>query len=761
MRGISIISVIVAFVTSLTICCAIAYILGLFWFSDMRNRRLRSFFLLGIEIFLWTLLNAVTMISLNDYFPIIYTLRMVMVCIVPFGVIWFILDFIGSPLRDRVWIRNLFIFLSAADAFCVMTNPLHYFYFSDYHFPVPTRAPLFWIHISMNFLFIIIAFILLIRYIIQSARRKPLLILTGVGLMIPYTINLLYSFGMIAFPHDTTPIAFFFTFLLFVLVAYHYQLFNIKTSLFSSTMDSINDLVVICNDKSVIIDVNKRAFEVFHAFPITIGRTRAESFFQYLDGIVSDMAPHDLIDTIRLGLDVDGEWTIALPADDERTYTVSWRAVYEKKEKAGFVLMLTDVSNYRVMLSEIHKQNEELLALTIKAEEANKAKSEFLANMSHEIRTPMNAIIGMTSIVKTASDQARKEDALNKIESASVHLLGVINDILDMSKIEANKLELSFVTFRFEEMLQNAINIMQFRLEEKHQRFTMRLDKNIPPFLVCDDQRLSQVITNLLSNAVKFTPEHGSVSLDASLITMGDGVCEIRIDVSDTGIGINEEQQSRLFTSFGQAESRTTRQYGGTGLGLAISKRIIDMMNGKITLVSKPGKGSVFSVVIPAKIAAREWDEDPVPAPAAPDDKKNEAVDFHGSWILLVEDIEINREIVLAILEPTGIQIDCAENGHEAFRLFSENSERYDLIFMDVQMPEMDGHEATRRIRALDMRKAREIPIVAMTANVFHEDIQRCLEAGMNEHIGKPLNQEEIMRILHKYLRHTPPAIYG
>ena len=515
-----------------------------------------------------------------------------------------------------------------------------------------------------------------------------------------------------------------------------------------------------------------------------------------------------------------------------------------------------------------------------KAEAANQAKSFFLANMSHEIRTPMNSIIGMTSIGKTAANVERKDYALEKIEDASIHLLGIINDILDMSKIEANKLELSPVEFNFEAMLQRVVNIVNFRVTEKHQVFKVHIDKNIPRTLICDDHRLAQVITNLLSNAIKFTPENGEIQMKTRLLKEKYGVYDIQIEVSDTGIGITKEQLSRLFVSFEQAENSTTRKYGGTGLGLAIAKRIVELMGSEIRVVSEPGKGSVFSFIISVKSPGEKRQDDARPVSGldnirilavddAPDileyfkdiaarigiacdvaacgeeavefiekgnfydiyfidwmmpgmdgieltrrirkrgdgksivimissaewsDIENEAIlagvdrflpkplfpstiidyvnkcynvgilhtaqnsimnkmdCFEGFRILLVEDVEINREILLALLEPTLLKIDCAENGKEAIRMFSENAQSYDLIFMDLQMPEMDGYEATRRIRALGIEKAEQIPIIAMTANVFREDIEKCLESGMSGHLGKPLVLNEVLKTLRKYL---------
>jgi len=414
-----------------------------------------------------------------------------------------------------------------------------------------------------------------------------------------------------------------------------------------------------------------------------------------------------------------------------------------------------------------------------KATEASRVKSEFLSNMSHEMRTPMNAITGMTTIGKNAKDIEQKDYALDKIESASIHLLGLINDILDMSKIEANKLELAPVEFNFEKMLQKTVMMINFRVDEKQQKLTIHIDRKIPQTLIADDQRLAQVVTNLLSNAVKFTPEKGFITLNANFMGEENGLCNIQISISDTGIGISAEEQKRLFNSFQQAESSTTRKYGGTGLGLAISKSIIEMMGGTIWVQSEPEKGSVFTFNIRARRGTEEKhallpsdknlsnvrimaaDDGPEAVNEHPgvdnrQAEKTQVVEtegiFAGRRILLVEDVEINRKIVKTLLESTQVEIDCAENGLEAVYMFTEAPQKYDLIFMDIQMPEMDGYEATRRIRAMDIPEAKTIPIVAMTANVFREDVEKCFNAGMNGHIGKPVDFEKVMSHLRSYL---------
>jgi PAS domain S-box-containing protein len=588
------------------------------------------------------------------------------------------------------------------------------------------------------------------------------------------------------------------------------------------------------------------------------------------EATLNAFANHILDTTGKTPYDV--EYRLLRKTGEYAYYRASGESIRDKYGNAirvaGALMDITDTKN---MLMDKERQREA-------AEAASRAKSTFLATMSHEIRTPMNAIIGMTTIGKSAPNIERKDYCFMKIEDASNHLLGVINDILDMSKIEANKFELAPAEFELEKMLRRVVTVVNFRVDEKKQKLSVQIDHSIPRTLIGDDQRIAQIITNLLSNAVKFTPEQGSISLTVSLAEKVNNICTLKVSVSDTGIGITPEQQKRLFQSFEQAESSTTRKYGGTGLGLAISKNIVEMMGGSIWVHSEPGKGSTFIFTIQLErgkeekqehlldvslknarilivdddqdiltffaevasglglhcdiadngdkalelidknddyhiyfidwkmpgidgiqlaqkiksrksensivtmISSAEWSAIAKEAKEAGVEKflskplfpstiaevineclsakkqaeEEQTVDidgvFTGRHILLAEDVDINREIVQTLLEPTQLEIDCAVNGAEAVRIFSEAPDKYDMIFMDLQMPEMDGYEATRHIRALDNPKAKTIPIIAMTANVFKEDIEKCLAAGMNNHVGKPLDFMEVLKRLHLYL---------
>lgn len=421
---------------------------------------------------------------------------------------------------------------------------------------------------------------------------------------------------------------------------------------------------------------------------------------------------------------------------------------YQNVYNLGFVLLVLGT----ILAAALSGMLLRASAQRMQSEEENKSKSSFLARMSHEMRTPMNAIIGMTKIARESDDITEVQYCLDKVSDASNHLLGIINDILDMSKIEAGKLELVEKPFSFQSMLKQIKTVNGFKIEEKQQKFTITVAEDVPAMIIGDKQLLTQVITNLISNAIKFTPEKGEISLSISKLSEADHIVILQFDIIDNGIGISEEQQRRLFKRFEQADVSTSRKYGGTGLGLSISQSIVKLMGGEILVASNIGEGSHFQFTIQVTVPGQMSEH-----PAAEEMSQEIKVEdiqgiFSGKRILLAEDVDINREIIQLLLKETGLIIDSAENGVVACNKVEANAAGYDLIFMDIHMPELDGYEATKRIRAMDTEKTRTIPIIAMTANVFREDIERCLAAGMNDHIGKPIEFDVLIGKLKDYL---------
>ena len=402
------------------------------------------------------------------------------------------------------------------------------------------------------------------------------------------------------------------------------------------------------------------------------------------------------------------------------------------------------------IIAKLEQTQGELVKEKKHAEELSRSKSDFISSMSHEMRTPLNAITGLTYIAMKSKDNDKVLESLSKINDASMHLLGVINDTLDISKIEAGKFELSTSAFVLEQMLNRVARVCQFHFDQKKHNFTITVARDVPAAIITDQQRLAQVITNLLSNAAKFTPDGGKISLFVHLQDGKEDVATILFEVEDEGIGMTKEHMAKLFQPFEQGDGRINRQFGGTGLGLVICKRIVEFMGGTIWVESELGKGTRFVFSIKARrgdVEHANWKGNDTF-----NSMESYANKFAGKRLLLVDDVKINREIVLSLLDGTGLTVDCAENGREALALMEVCPDIYDIVFMDVQMPVMDGLEATRRIRALPMPKRLEIPIIAMTAKVFKEDIESCLNAGMNDHIGKPLDVNEVFEKLYKYL---------
>lgn len=423
----------------------------------------------------------------------------------------------------------------------------------------------------------------------------------------------------------------------------------------------------------------------------------------------------------------------------------------------GDVTAMCTIKDVTKIREDEYKKKISLIKAYETAKQANEAKSDFLSRMSHDIRTPMNAIMGMTTIAQMhIKDTKKVSDCLRKIEMSSTHLLGLLNEVLDMSKIESGNFELTQEHFDIVELIYNLLDMSKAVVEQKHHVLELDIEPLVHRNVVGDSQRIQQVFVNLLGNAVKYTPEHGKIKIKLSEKKSRSpllGCYELIFE--DNGIGMSPEYMEYIFEPFSRAEDTRINKIEGTGLGLSIAQSIVSMMDGSIQVESEVNKGSKFTVTIFLKLVDGSYQEKKINTAQNGNNilYKNNYRIYEGKKILLVEDNERNAEVAAELIGITGVNVELAENGKAAVEQFTQHEPGYyELIFMDIQLPVMNGYEAARTIRALEREDAKKIPIIAMTANAFAEDVEAAYAAGMNEHIAKPLEFERLTEILKKWL---------
>jgi len=503
-----------------------------------------------------------------------------------------------------------------------------------------------------------------------------------------------------------------------------------------------HDILETTHEGLWILDPQRKTIEVNSSLQRMLGYTEEEMIgrtpMDFVDEKNAEIFRHQ---TGLIGQTYIRSYEISLTRKDGSKLPCIFNAntIYDD---AGNVIMacafVTDISNLK-------ETEQALISAKEIAEEATKTKGEFLANMSHEIRTPMNAIIGMTHLALETGLDGKAKNYVKKAHGAAKGLLGIINDILDFSKIEAGKLHMSPVHFQLKDVITPILNLLKESSTEKKLKIRIKIAKDVPSVLYADSLRLGQVLTNLFSNAIKFSQPNGIVSLDVFTREKNNENVLIQFSVADHGIGISPENQKKLFQTFSQADGSTTRKFGGTGLGLVIAKKIVEIMGGEIWAESEEGIGSTFHFTV----WMQKSDEYALLGSGEDVQSDISAVKkiLKGLKILLVEDNELNQELAQDLLQKNGLEVTLANNGLEALEMVE--SEVFDAVLMDCQMPVMDGYEATRKIR--ENMKYQNLPILAMTANTMEGDKEKALEAGMNDHIAKPIDPDTMLMTIAKW----------
>jgi signal transduction histidine kinase len=605
-------------------------------------------------------------------------------------------------------------------------NSLHHRFYSEVFLKdgilMMKNGPLFWVNMIYLYFFILAGIFLFIKsYQGSKSKHRQQALIIVIAAFIPLVSNLIFNF-IPSMKLDLTPMSFLITGLLFFYAIFHFKLLDLIPIARDILVEEMEDIMIVLDNNDRVLDMNKKARELL---------LKNETFkADYIGSSIFDIAEHWNELTQAIGNKEITYARVSFMLSPQTIYfDLSKSELFNKRgAKVGEIIDLRNITDLEEALLEAKKAREA-------AESASKTKGYFLANMSHEIRTPMNAIIGIAEMLDTEELSKDEQKRCNQIIIRSAEsLLAIINDILDLSKVEAGKMELENGTVELSQIIMDTIEVFNISTANKSIILNCNIDKTVPRYMQGDSVKIKQILMNLIGNSVKFTKE-GKVDVLMKYLGKKEDKNAIEIIVQDTGLGIPEDKLDAIFDSFKQADSSTTRKYGGTGLGLSIVKSLVELMGGSIKVESKLGEGSRFIVSLELEDAAATLD-------AVKKPKVSSFNDISKLKLLVAEDNNINREIIGLHLKKLGCHYDEVGNGILAVEGFE--SGQYDVILMDVQMPEMDGLEATRIIRNKEKATNCRIPIIALTASAMVEDIDKCLAAGMDAHISKPLKADKL-----------------
>ncbi len=588
----------------------------------------------------------------------------------------------------------------------------------------------FWVHTAYSYTLLFLSFIFFaIEFFKQPKiyRRQTLVLI--IAMIIPWISNILTISNLIGkVIIDITPPSFVITGLIMFLGMFRFKLLDLIPVAKEVVLESMDDGIIVLDNQNRLIDVNAAAAKLFN-----------KQSKHIIGNIFSDVSPTLSQNILTAENDSNAHHKITLTINkEEKIYSIKKSTIYDIENRdIGQVISFHDITD----LENIMKQ----LAYSKKiADDANKAKGLFLANMSHEIKTPMNGVLGLIDhLIEKDLDNETKHD-LDLIKSCTDNLLGIINDILDYSKIESDKLLLESIPFNLKDTIIRTCRLFSFQADKKGIELICTIDNTLPKTVIGDSVRVRQILSNLISNAIKFT-SHGSIHINVNAKEVDTNSHRLQFSIKDTGIGISEKEIPKLFDSFEQLDTSTTRKYGGTGLGLAIVKKLVHMMDGNIKVKSKIEEGTEFMIEIPFKTSI---------VPIIEDTKNYlfQELRTRKLSILIVEDNKINRTIIVKLLSNPNWKVITVENGQQALEELYKES--FDLIFTDINMPIMDGYTLAKKIRLIEKEEIRDIPIIALTADTMNDQKEKCIEVGMNECISKPIRKKKLFTILNEYATH-------